>query len=200
MRFLSRLTVNAGLLATTVISLTACTGESADTAAPILTTMDTSSAAETTSSTVPDQPTASPKKTEEGKENSTPAEKEEGQTAIDKDDGAKADLGNAPSGTRCGEINGNDGSPLLAIAITDGADCTTGLEMLETYLSPNPPGTMHPGSAAIWESPEGWMCSSRVIPPGFEDTPENRKIGCGPNTSERSVILLSPNEAAQYGL
>lgn len=198
MRFLSRLTVSAGLLATTVVSLTACTGESADTAAPVLTTMDTSSAAETTSSTVPDQPTASPEKTEE--ETHAEKEKEESQTADDKDDGAKVDLGNAPSGTHCGEINGNDGSPLLAIAITDGADCTTGLEMLETYLSPNPPGTMHPGSAAIWESPEGWMCSSRVIPPGFEDIPANRKIGCGPNTSERSVILLSPDEVAQYGL
>ena len=72
--------------------------------------------------------------------------------------------------------------------------------MAKTYLSPNPPGTMHPGSAGIWESPDGWVCSARVIPPGFNDEPAHRKIGCGPNASDRSVILLSPDEAPTYGL
>lgn len=203
MRFFPRRAISAALLATTAFAATSCSDTQDDSAAPALTTVETStqpSTSEQPSSTSKDATPSDEKKDEADKKED--ADEKDGERKEEKPekDGDKVDMASAPSGTHCGEIANNAGDPLLVIAIADGADCTTGTEMVKTYLSPNPPGTMHPGSAAIWESPDGWVCSTRVIPPGFNDEPAHRKIGCGPNTSDRTVIVLSPDEAPTYGL
>jgi len=207
MHFFPRRVITAALLATTAFTVTSCSDTQDDSASPALTTVETSAAETSTQSSTSEQPSStakdtapsSAKKDETDKKNDSKEDDTKKEEKPEKDDD-KVDMASAPSGTHCGEIPDNNGNPLLVIAIADGADCTTGTEMVKTYLSPNPPGTMHPGSAAIWESPDGWACSARVIPPGANDEPANRKIGCGPNTSDRTVILLSPDEAPTYGL
>lgn len=208
MHSFSRRIITAALLATTALAVTSCSDTQDDSASPALTTVETSAAETSTQSSTSEQPSSttkdtapsSAKKDETDKKRDANKEDEQAKEEKPDKDGDKVDMASAPSGTHCGEITDNQGDPLLVIAIADGADCTTGVEMATTYLSPNPPGTMHPGSAAIWESPDGWACSARVIPPGANDEPANRKIGCGPNTSDRTVILLSPDEAPTYGL
>lgn len=208
MRSFPRRIITAALLATTGLAVASCSDTQDDSAPPALTTVETSAAetstqsstSEQSSSTTKDTAPSSAKKDETDKKRDANKEDEKAKEEKPDKDGDKVDMANAPSGTHCGEITDNQGEPLLVIATADGADCTTGVEMATTYLSPNPPGTMHPGSAAIWESPDGWVCSARVIPPGANDASANRKIGCGPNTSDRTVILLSPDEAPTYGL
>mgnify|MGYP001940156978 CR=1 FL=1 len=206
MRFFPRRAISAALLATTAFAATACSDTQDDSASPALTTVETSAAETSTQSSTSEQPSSTSKdaapsdekKDEADKKNDSKDDDTKKEDKPEKDDN-KVDMASAPSGTHCGEIS-NNGNPLLVIAIADGADCTTGTEMAKTYLSPNPPGTMHPGSATIWESPDGWVCSARVIPPGFNDEPGHRKIGCGPNASDRTVIAMSPDEAPTYGL
>ncbi|MCT1450024.1 hypothetical protein [Corynebacterium sp. p3-SID1194] len=207
MHSFSRRIITAALLATTALAVTSCSDTQDDSASPALTTVESSAAETSTQSSASEQPSSTAKDTapssakkDDADEKDNNKEDEQAKEEKPDKDGDKVDMASAPSGTHCGEITDNQGDPLLVIAIADGADCTTGVEMVKTYLSPNPPGTMHPGSAAIWESPDGWACSARVIPPGANDEPANRKIGCGPNTSDRTVILLSPDEAPTYGL
>lgn len=207
MHSFSRRIITAALLATTALAVTSCSDTQDDSASPALTTVETSAAETSTQSSTSEQPSSTAKDTapssakkDDADEKDNNKEDEQAKEEKPDKDGDKVDMASAPSGTHCGEITDNQGDPLLVIAIADDADCTTGVEMATTYLSPNPPGTMHPGSAAIWESPDGWACSARVIPPGFNDEPAHRKIGCGPNTSDRTVILLSPDEAPMYGL
>lgn len=207
MHFFPRRVITAALLATTAFAVTSCSDTQDDSASPALTTVETSAAETSTQSSTSKQPSSTAKDTapssakkDDAEETDNNKEDEQAKEEKPDKDGDKVDMASAPSGTHCGEITDNQGAPLLVIAIADGADCTTGVEMATTYLSPNPPGTMHPGSAAIWESPDGWVCSARVIPPGANDEPANRKIGCGPNTSDRTVIVLSPDEAPTYGL
>ena len=207
MHSFSRRIITAALLATTALAVTSCSDTQDDSASPALTTVESSAAEASTQSSASEQPSSTAKdaapssaKKDDADEKDNNKEDEQAKEEKPDKDGDKVDMASAPSGTHCGEITDNQGDPLLVIAIADGADCTTGVEMATTYLSPNPPGTMHPGSAAIWESPDGWACSARVIPPGANDEPANRKIGCGPNTSDRTVILLSPDEAPTYGL
>lgn len=200
MRFFPRRALSAVLLATTALAATACSDTQGDSAAPALTTVETSAAETSTqSSTSKNAAPSDEKKDKADKKNDSKEDDRKKEEKPEMDD-AKVDMASTPSGTHCGEIPDNNGNPLLVIAIADGADCTTGTEMAKTYLSPNPPGTMHPGSAGIWESPDGWVCSARVIPPGANDEPAHRKIGCGPNTSDRTVIVMSPDEAPTYGL
>ena len=207
MHSFSRRIITAALLATTALAVTSCSDTQDDSASPALTTVETSAAETSTQSSTSEQPSSTAKDTapssakkDDADEKDNNKEDEQAKEEKPDKDGDKVDMASAPSGTHCGEITDNQGDSLLVIAIADDADCTTGVEMATTYLSPNPPGTMHPGSAAIWESPDGWACSARVIPPGFNDEPAHRKIGCGPNTSDRTVILLSPDEAPMYGL
>lgn len=216
MRLSHRARITA-VLATATIALAGCSTGEPDTDAPVLTTMATSEAeatADESSEQADDDKEPNDKKKSDDKDDKDDKAKDEKKDSTsdnkkdagndkkdkekaDKDNGKrddKVDMARAPEGTHCGEFPDKFGDPLTVVALADNTDCETGLKVVQQYLSPNPPGTPPQGSAGIWESPEGWMCSSRVIPPGMPDEPGTRHIGCGPNNSDRSVILYSADE------
>ena len=194
-----------GLLAAATLTLAGCSTGEPEADEPVLTTMATS---EAEAAADDDKESADKKKSDdkakdEKKDSDSADKKDAGNDKKDnkkdaaKDNGKrddKVDMASAPEGTHCGEFPGKFGDPLTVVALADNTDCETGLKVVQQYLSPNPPGTPPQGSAGIWESPEGWVCSSRVIPPGMPDEPGTRHIGCGPNNSDRSVILYSADE------
>lgn len=189
------------VFATATLALAGCSTGEPDTDAPVLTTMATSeaeAAGDESSEQANDDKEPNDKKKSDDKDDKKDAgnDKKDNEKA-DKDNGKrddKVDMARAPEGTHCGEFPDKFGDPLTVVALADNTDCETGLKVVQQYLSPNPPGTPPQGSAGIWESPEGWMCSSRVIPPGMPDEPGTRHIGCGPNNRDRSVILYSADE------
>lgn len=207
-----------GILAAAALTLAGCSTGEPEADEPVLTTMATS-VADATGDESSEQTTAEKygkdddkksddkddkdDKAKDEKKDSTSDDKNDAENdkkdkgKADKDNGKrddKVDMASAPEGTHCGEFPGKFGDPLTVVALADNTDCETGLKVVQQYLSPNPPGTPPQGSAGIWESPEGWVCSSRVIPPGMPDEPGTRHIGCGPNNSDRSVILYSADE------
>lgn len=193
----SRPSLAATILAATALTLTGCSSDQDSASGPVLTAVETSSAAEATTATTSAQPTTSATKegdNKDDKNNDKAAEDEK-----DDDTKTKQDRTNVAAGTVCGQVTSlGDGSPLSIVAMTDGVDCDEAMDVFSDYMSDSPSGMPPQGSGAFWTAPNGWTCGgSNFLFPGDEDQKFNKYPSCGPDNNEKLVVAVDPARVSE---
>lgn len=92
----------------------------------------------------------------------------------------------APEGSLCGVINGK-GVNYAIVASSPDTDCPAALKTAELYSSPNRPGELQ-GSAAFWDSPDGWHCGRGWQIPGQPEAGANQRPVCSAD-GKGSVVI-----------
>lgn len=96
-------------------------------------------------------------------------------------------------GTVCGEVTAeNSGMTAPVVAIKDGADCATAVEVFTEYLSANPSGEPPFSTSAIWDAPNGWYCSKGYTIPGDPEDNASRQLACGPSKEDKAAAWIQP--------
>lgn len=195
---LSRPRLTATVLAATALTLTGCSSDQDSASGPVLTTMGTSSAENTTAATST-KPTTSEKESAEKAEKKDDDAKDTKAKDNNKEDEPKNDRTNVAAGTVCGQVTSmGNGSPLSIVAMTDGVDCDEAMEIFSDYMSDSPSGMPPQGSGAFWTAPNGWTCGgSNYLFPGDEDQKFNKYPSCGPGNNDELVVAVDPERVSE---
>ena len=98
----------------------------------------------------------------------------------------KVSKGPSPEGSVCGFVNNAMDAELAVIASKNDTDCTAAADVVEKYFDPDTPVG---GSAAMWESPDGWHCGRGYLAPGLEDFGANKAPVCSKD-GEGAVTMV----------
>lgn len=87
----------------------------------------------------------------------------------------KVSTGISPEGSVCGFVTNAMDVELAVVASKNNTDCTAAAAVVEKYFDPDTPVG---GSAAMWDSPDGWHCGRGYLAPGLEDFGANKAPVC----------------------
>lgn len=97
-------------------------------------------------------------------------------------------------GTQCGVLHAPSGDALAVIAVEDGTNCDTAMDVMEGYRKALHFGETE-GQAALWTSPEGWGCTGRYFYEGEEYIGANGKLSCGDSSPSGEPASVGSGEA-----
>ncbi|WKK63748.1 hypothetical protein [Corynebacterium sp. P8-C1] len=100
-------------------------------------------------------------------------------------------------GTICGDVSVSNGELTRSVvALEDGADCAEIMSVFEDYLSPDPTGGPPRSTSAIWEAPNGWYCSKKILLNGDPDNNASLQPACGPSREHRLGVWMDKERIA----
>ncbi|MCT1452844.1 hypothetical protein M3G18_08010 [Corynebacterium sp. p3-SID1145] len=108
-----------------------------------------------------------------------------------------AEAADVTKGTICGDVSMSNGELTRSVvALEDGADCAEIMSVFEDYLSPNPTGGPPRSTSAIWEAPNGWYCSKKILLNGDPDNNASLQPACGPSREHRLGVWMDKERIA----
>lgn len=109
----------------------------------------------------------------------------------------EAEAADVTKGTICGDVSMSNGELTRSVvALEDGADCAEIMSVFEDYLSPDPTGGPPRSTSAIWEAPNGWYCSKKILLNGDPDNNASLQPACGPSREHRLGVWMDKERIA----
>lgn len=136
---------------------------------------------------------AEPAPAREPEESEEPEEESEEPEPLPEPEEPEDDMTSVTAGTICGEVESEiTNYQATVLALKDGADCVTSMEIFTDYFSANPTGGPPQSTSAIWDAPNGWYCSRSVQIPGGGGSNADNRSACGPSRDDRHAVAMEP--------
>lgn len=119
------------------------------------------------------------------------------ETATETETATATEAADVTKGTNCGDVSVSNGELTRSVvALEDGADCAEIMSVFEDYLSPDPTGGPPMSTSMIWDAPNGWYCSKKILLNGDPDNNASLQPACGPSREHRLGVWMDKERIA----